>query len=279
VREQPGTRKRSRVLAALGLVSLWWLLLSSPADAQLAPVCGEKPPEGPAEDIAWANLSLAEGELTTLPFGRSKNTDTFEIQLDVSGCSFRPGPLDVIARIFRRGAAAIPRENVSVEAMAEREFVILSVTIDPSGFDPGGYTGEVVFVDPTVNRFELPLTAEFQFDNWILLVISLFGLVLPLGTFLVWSSGALTFERSEWPKWLAKILIAVGAGGAAFYAAYWQNPTWGADGWDFILLAGVVLTAYMSALTSGAALSGRTRSSTEPAPAALAGGEEGGHIR
>jgi hypothetical protein len=251
---------RRESIAAVVAVGLWLLL---PGTAQAQPLeveCGEVIPAGEgeaAQGIVRANLSLAEGELTTLPFGRSRRPDTFEVQFDVEGCTFERRPVEVATRIFRRGGAALPRDRLTVEANAEREFVILSVTVNPGSVDPGSYTGEVIFIDPAVNRFELPLAIEFQFEHWWLLAVGLIAVILPLGTFLVWSAGGLNWDRREWPKTLVKIIVATGAGGAAYYAAYWRNPTWGADGWDFILLAGVVLTAYMSALTSSSALSGR----------------------
>jgi hypothetical protein len=258
----PGGSQSRRITTTVTLGILLTLAGSirpDPSTAQERTVeCGTKVPKRPGEPggIARANLSLAEGELTTFTFGRSRRPDTFEIQFEVDNCFFRPGQLAVTPRIFGRGGAAIPREDVSVSAHAEREFVILSVGVSPGEVDPGAYIGEVLFFGGRVNRFELPLTIEFQFGNWVLLAVLTGAIVLLVGTFLVWASGALA--RGEWQKTAAKIAFAIAAAGAAYYAGYWRNPTWGADGWDFILLTGAMLTAYMSALTASSAVGGRS---------------------
>jgi len=243
-----------RSIAFLGFILLSLNTLSveaSLAEVQLttqapAPGCGE--PESGSAPV-MATLSLAEGESTRLDFGRSRKSDTLEIQVNVEGCTFETGKeLRVKHRQFRRDGAAIPNEKISVSAVTERDFVILLIKVDPKGVHPGLYTANVGILDDKANTFRLPVQIGVQFDRWQLLALVVALLVLSIGTYLVWASSA----TAMFPSWKSggKVLFGIAAAAGVFYGTFWRDSTWGADASQFFTLVAASITAYMASLTA-----------------------------
>ncbi len=212
---------------------------------QALPRCGEAAPGG---EPARATLSLADGESTRLDFGRSRGVDTLEIQLDVENCTFSPGQgLRTKHRRFRRDGATIPNEQVKTSVTTERDFVIVLVEVNPKDIHPGLYTGNVSVLDDAANTFTVPVEVGVQYDRWQLLALLVGVPSVLIGTVLV-SASTTTPLFTNWRS-VAKILVALGAAGAAFYGTYWRDNTWGGDAWQAVTLGGAVLTGYMASLT------------------------------
>ncbi len=262
-----GTIRAISVLV-FGMIALATVsALAAPAFADAVQRCGQPPTSDPSGAPVLAQLGIENGESTTLPFGRNRTEQMLEVALSVTGCEYPSSPQTLQAEIrqFRRGGAFIPTDQVKVSAIGQRDQVLVRVTIDPKNADPGDYAAKVSVNDPSVADFQFQVDTTLQYPG----VLALIGLsvgALLIGVGVVWASGAFSFA-GPWHKTAAHMIAAIGGAVTAFSATYWQNPTWGSDSWQVVLLGFAVGAATVAAMTTTSAI---TRGADQPAASKVA---------
>ena len=252
-----------------------------------------------------ATLSLKKGENTTVPFGRSLETERLTIRLDVvKGKIVQPlNPLKLLVGQFRRegdaDASDIPARRIFVNATVESlRLVALRICVDrdgpiestaqekvddedPSPPHPGTYVGDVTITDRRVSTITVPITIKLAYSRWPYVAL-LWYFVALVGSVYVW---ALREKRGEtdlmfsfssigklgqWSsRWGGIVSIIAGSIGAltVFVASYLQSPDWGNGVEQILSLFGAMFTAFVTAGTAPHVVNSATNGSNGAAAA------------
>jgi len=240
-------RKVSIIVPGLYLVGLLVLILY--AVAYHPPGAGSCPSNSVSSGASFspqtrpATLELAQGERTTLKFGRSEDLRrrmvSFKLTGEPAALQTLPESATLRTRVapFLRdddqtlavGSAAEPL--VSAVASRERGLVVLTLCVDrdrkPDELGPpGSYTGIVSIDDPRVNPTDIPFTVTMSFPTWPYILI-LLALVTPVAAGYSWLlKGADPMApRLQWGAFLGWLtrrtgILALGSGLVATFLAY-----------------------------------------------------------
>ena len=264
-----GNRPRLRVLACCLLV---WITVHMPsAQAEASSICGQTI-EAPGSTPVKATLTLEKGESTALAFESDRGERRLILDFDVTGCEF---PVDAVQKPFvvnpetpvTAEGRVIPQGFSAVGKITAVDKAVVTYTLDPANPTPGSYVGAVVVTDPRVHLVRIPVTVTLQYDNPILLFISVILPAIFFGTLAVWGKARLAGSTVSYRRWWRRLGNLLGVAGAlvaarlAFGKAFLSDATWGAKShgafWKWPItsdewwsLAAIIVTAFLGALTA-----------------------------
>jgi hypothetical protein len=229
-------------------------------------------------DVQPATLELAEGERTTLQFGRSQDLRRRTVSFKLSGEPAALRTLPETAALRTRVSAFLRDDDqplatgssteplVSAVTSRERGLVLLTLCVDRDGRPeelgpPGSYAGTVSIDDARVNPIDIPFTVTMSFPTWPYIFV-LFAFIIPVAAAYSWllKGVNLTTDQALRPAaflgWLLSRIgvLAVGSGTVAAFiaysATYLQSATWGANIFQITAIFGAMFTAFVTAATA-----------------------------
>jgi hypothetical protein len=257
--------KGLRLLTAAALLTAGLLACAAPALAATETDCGQKA-KGTHEPLI-GDYRIKDDTSTTLPLGRHQHGE-IEIGLSVEGCRLAAGTdIGGYPHALSRGDESIPRRALQVDATTTGNHAVsIFLQVTRSGVAPGKYTGTLDLDNNEVfgHTLSVPVTVTVQARGWVWILLTTLVAVTIVGTALVYlrlrAAGANVGSLRHWIT-RAPNLIGIGAGlvaaVGAWFATYWNDPTWGTDPvgqwWGLVFLMG---GAYVGAMTAAGAVGG-----------------------
>lgn len=261
-----------RVIAVITLVAIAAVILVrlmiAPAVAGDGETCGSSMASEVSDVIVPSVLLPAEQELVNFVWVYDADDTVHRITslLHWHGPAGRPQSLRNGEQLPIRlpkalanesNSESIPEDQVRASAVVIPNGVSLSVCVDTSGAPPDRYTSALTFEDTEIQAapFTIDVTVKNR-DEWIPMAAVIIGIAIAL-ILLVLSLASATV-----PKSTPAIVAIVVAGLLTLLVGMrpwetWQNdPTWGNDRFDWVLLAAATALALAGAIATGDTIQG-----------------------
>lgn len=225
-----------------------------------------------------AKLALLSGQPTVINFGRAIAVRTLTLGYGVTGAlrhagvHQHPGLRVTWLEFQRSDQAALPDGRIKVAAWYEDGRVQLEVCINratPAFADPGTYQGTVSIVDPRVARVDVPVQVNLSYPTWQW-ICALLVLASLAGSWYAWllhrygrggdgdNLGNLSIAASigdylRWfftPAGIVSVVVGVAAALTVYNATYLSNGSWGASGWQYLSILGVMFSGFVAGATT-----------------------------
>ena len=249
-----------RLLALSAAISL---AIASSAGAQNGRCTRQSGPAPAAGPRLTSPVTLTpDREAEVINFGAGRGTQERDILITADkplprSVTPRQIALDVPRRFERVGntlesVSLQPPRFTRPQISPDRREVRFTVCVDGSGVKPGTYAGTMRVSGPTgLERAVVAVTVNAKAKLWVF-ILALFG-ALGIAALLLVYRRIYATEKVDW-NFALESAIPLGAAFGAMYAAYAQDPSWGADPVTsgLALIATALAAAGLKSLIDGA---------------------------